>query len=108
MKAENSRGMLALVILMGVVIVIGSVVVVVTIASRLINPAKSGDGDAPIAAPFDPVDVPIAEGCQVVETVIQGDRLVLRLGTGGRCNQLLLIDLRNGKLTGRVNLVATP
>lgn len=107
MKAETNRGMLALVILMGAVIVIGLIVVVVTIASRLIDAARTDDSG--IAAPsFEVVDIPISDGCQVVETVSDGDRLILRLGAGARCDQLLIIDIRTGELAGRINLVPAP
>jgi hypothetical protein len=106
MKAEGHRGMLALVIVLGVIIAVGLVVVIGTIFSRLYNAARSGDGAA--ATDFDAVNLPITDGCQVVETAIDGDRLALRLGTGGRCNQLLIVDLASGALIGRINLVPAP
>jgi hypothetical protein len=107
MNAEGNRGLVALVIVMGVIVAIGLVVVVVTIASRLIN-ASRGDGQGQTPAGFETADIPITEGCQVMESLTEGGRLILRLGNAGRCNQLLFIDVESGKLIGRINLVPAP
>ena len=88
---------MALVIVMGALIVIGMAVVIVTIAHRLMGSgAPAGFGSAEVAVPA---------GCQVVETVPTADRLVLRLGTGERCNQVIIVDLATGRVLGRLNLV---
>lgn len=107
MNAEGNRGLVALVIVMGAVVAIGLIVVVVTIASRLIN-ASRGDGQGQAPAGFEAADIPITEGCQVMESLTDGGRLILRLGTAGRCNQMLVIDIASGKLIGRINLVPAP
>jgi hypothetical protein len=107
-KAEsrtNLRVLLALVIFMGILIVAGIVVVGVTIANRL---SSMGADERPGAGGFDAADIPIPAGCEIVETRPDGNRLVLRLGSGGRCNQLIVIDLRSGAVTGRLNFVPTP
>ena len=96
------KGMLALVIIMGVLIVIGSIVVIATIANRM---SGSTVEIARPAAAFDMVDLPMPAGCQVVETVATDDRLILRLGNGERCNQLLVVDPVSGKHLGTVRLV---
>jgi hypothetical protein len=44
-------------------------------------------------------------GCQVVETVATDERLVLRLGSGERCNQVLIVDLATGTLLGTLRLM---
>jgi len=54
------------------------------------------------------VSVPVPAGCSIVETRPDGNRLVVRLGSGGRCDQLLVIDLRSGAVTGRLNFVPSP
>jgi hypothetical protein len=91
------KGLLALVIIMGVLIVVGLIVVVVTIANRL------GGSSASIG--FDTADLPIPGGCQVVETIPADDRLILRLGTGDRCSRLLIVDMASGRLLGTLRLV---
>jgi hypothetical protein len=88
------KALAALVIVMGVLIVIGLVVVAVTVTSRLRGNAALGS-----------IDLAIPAGCQVVETVPATDRLILRLGTGERCNQIIIVDMASGKLLGRLNLV---
>jgi hypothetical protein len=109
-KAEsppNLRALLAVVIFMGIVIVAGMVVVGVTIAVRL---GSLGEGDKPAATAsgFGEAVVPIPAGCAIVETRPDGNRLIVRLGSGGRCDQLLVIDLRSGAVTGRLNFVPSP
>lgn len=97
------KGLLALVIIMGVLIVIGSVVVVVTIANRMSG--SKAEVAASKATVFDTVDLPVPAGCEVVETTTADDRLILRLGTGDRCSQLLVVDLASGRHLGTIRLV---
>jgi hypothetical protein len=97
------KGLRALVIIMGVMIVAGLIVVIVTIASRLSGSETTAGGAAP--PKFDNVDLPVPAGCQVVETVTAADRLVLRLGSGERCNRVLIVDLGTGELLGSLRLV---
>ena len=100
---RTMKPLVALVIIMGVLIVAGLVVVVVTIVSRM------GSGNATAsraaAAPFAAVDLPIPAGCEVKETTTADDRLILRLGSGERCNQLLIVDMATGRLLGTLRLV---
>lgn len=100
---RTMKPLLALVIIMGVLIVVGLVVVVVTIVNRM------GGGNAPAsraaATPFAAVDLSIPAGCEVKETTTAADRLILRLGSGERCNQLLIVDMDTGKLLGTLRLV---
>jgi Family of unknown function (DUF6476) len=99
---RNMRALLILVIAMGVLIVVGLVVVIATVMHR-VNPSASS---APASsAGFGSVDVAVPAGCQVVETTPSADRLVLRLGTGDRCNQIIIVELATGRLLGRLNLV---
>jgi len=96
------KGLLALVIIMGALIVAGLIVVVVTIAMRL---SGSGSEAAPTRAGFETLDLPIPAGCQVMEMVAADDRLILRLGSGERCNQILAVDTATGRHLGTVRLV---
>ena len=99
---RTMRPLLALVIIMGVLIVVGLVVVVVTIVNRM-------SGERPVVASVAPpsfgmVDLPMPAGCQVMETTTSDERLILRLGSGDRCNKLLIVDLTSGKLLGTLRL----
>lgn len=99
---RNMKPLVALVIIMGVLIVAGIVVIVVTIVSRM-----SGDrtANSPVATQFAVADLAVPAGCQVMETTTAADRLILRLGTGERCNQVLIVDMSTGKLLGTLRLV---
>src|SRR5262245_63769613 len=108
LKTESTpklRALLALVIFMGILIIAGLVVVGVTIANRL---SKMGAEDRPASGGFGTADIPVPAGCEIVEIRPDGNRLVVRLGSGGRCDQLLVIDMRSGTVSGRLNFVPTP
>ena len=96
-EIPNLRGLKAVVVVMGVIIVVGLVVVVVTIANRLGGMGKTGPG-------FGTVDVAVPAGCEVVETVSDGTRLILRFGSGERCRRIVIVDLATGRTLGTVNL----
>jgi Family of unknown function (DUF6476) len=100
---HNMKLLVALVIIMGVLIVAGLVVVVVTITNRM--GAGNATGSRAAAAPFAAADLPIPAGCEGKETTTTDDRLILRLGSGERCNQVLIVDLATGKLLGTLRLV---
>lgn len=100
---RNMKPLIALVIIMGVLIVAGLAVVVVTIASRSGGADRTASTRA--AAKFATVDLPVPAGCEVMETTTADDRLILRLGSGDRCNQVLIIDMTTGRLLGTLRLV---
>ncbi len=96
--------MLTVVIILGVIIVIGMIVVVVTIANRLGSSGTAREA-AGAGGGFGVAELSLPAGCEVIETVTAGDRLVLRLGRGSRCNQILIVDITTGALRGRLDLV---
>jgi hypothetical protein len=100
---RNMKPLIALVIIMGVLIVGGLVVVVVTIANRVVG--GGGTASTHAAPEFAAVDLPVPAGCQVMETTTADDRLILRLGSGERCNQILVVDMATGRLLGTLRLV---
>ena len=100
---RNMKPLVALVIIMGVLIVAGD--------RRRRRDHRQPDGRradrrtrGPRAA-FATVDLPVPAGCQVMETTTADDRLILRLGSGERCNQVLIVDMATGKLLGTLRLV---
>ena len=99
---RHTRTLLALVIVMGVLIVVGTVIVVATVINRMSSVAR------PVSASpsgFDNAYLTLPAGCEVVEATPTADRLVLRLGTGERCNLIIIVDLATGRALGRLNLV---
>lgn len=98
---RNMKLLVALVIIMGVLIVAGIVVIVVTIANRM---GGRGTASSRAAPEFATVDLPVPAGCQVMETTTADDRLILRLGSGERCNQVLIVDMTTGRLLGTLRL----
>lgn len=100
----------ALVIVMGVLIVIGTTVVVVTIYNRMQTlgeaapePAAAPAASAPLPV-FREAPVALPDGCRVVEMVPAGERLLLRLGSIARCNRILVLDLGSGAVLGSFEL----
>jgi hypothetical protein len=63
-------------------------------------------GGAP--APLGEVIVPVPAGCVIADSRIEGPYLVLRLdGLAERgCQQVVLVDLESGRVTGRVTAVS--
>jgi len=107
----------ALVIVMGVVIVVGLTVVVVTIYNRLNRPAVQTPASAAsaVSAPqsesasgFGSAQLTVPEGCRVVEMVPAGDRLLLRLGSPPRCDTILVVELATGRQLGTIDLIPQP
>ncbi len=81
------RALKALVIGMGVLIVAGLIVVVVTIASRTL------DGERP------PTEAALAlpDGAEVLETALDGNRIALRLRLPGGAEAIHVFDLATGR-----------
>jgi hypothetical protein len=82
-----------LVIGMGILIVAGFVVVAVTLASRLGSPKGFGD-----------VALPVPGHCTIAEAAPDRGRVILRLGGGGLCEQVLVIDADSGAVVGRLTV----
>ena len=91
-SAPSYRGLLALVIFLGVLIMLG--------VGALIGAAASGGGRGREAAPFNAsVDAP---GAHIESTELQGNRILLRLSGGARGEELVILDAQSGRLVGRV------
>ena len=81
------RALKALVIGMGVLIVVGLIVVVVTIANRTL------DGERP------PTEAALAlpDGAEVLETALDGNRVALRLRLADGAEAIHVFDLATGR-----------
>jgi hypothetical protein len=94
------RGLLALVIILGALIMIG--------VGALIAGAMLGAGrraEVASAAPF-MTAVP-APGSRIESAEIQGTRILMRL-TGGSGDEVVILDAASGRLLGRIRLEGSP
>src|SRR5262245_51000807 len=94
------RGLLALVIILGALIMIG--------VGALIAGAMLGAGrraEVANAAPF-MTTVP-APGARIESAELQGNRILMRL-TGGAGDELVILDANSGRLLGRVMVGSRP
>lgn len=105
----------ALVIIMGVLIVLGTTVVVVTIYNRLNSGGtergateRAAGPASPTPASFGTATVALPDGCRASEMVPGGDRLLLRLGGGPGCDGILVLDLNTGRQLGKLEFVTEP
>lgn len=88
---------------MGVLIVIGVVVVAVTIVKRSTRLAET-----PASAGFGRAEIGIPAGSRVAETVIDGNRMVLRLVLADGRTRMVVVDMRTGRRTGAIDLRPQP
>lgn len=95
------QGLKGLVIFMGILIVIGLIVVAYGLASRM-----SGDR----TGAFGEVDLALPAGCVIAGSEAENDRLILRIGGPAErgCQQVLVLDLKDGELLGRIMAQPAP
>ena len=96
----SHRGLLALVIVLGVLIMIGLVALIV---SAMLGAGRRGDAGA--GTPY-LTSVP-APGARIESAEIQGNRILMRL-SGGEGDELVILDATSGRLLGRVTLRGAP
>lgn len=106
------RALKAVVIVLGVLILAGTTILVVTIirrAQRLGEP-RPVEITAPVGPPrgFDTARVKLPPGSEVVETRAAGERLVLRVRLPGGEERLILLDMGSGAVTGTIVLEPAP
>lgn len=93
------RGLKALVIGMGVLIVAGLVFLVYAIID------KAGEDGFSAAKPID-ARVSLPAGAEVVETSLGDGRIAVRLRMADGSGRLLLFDAKTGRPVGRIDLTA--
>jgi len=98
-KATPSyRGLLALVIILGVLIVAGVVALIVAIVLRVGNRATTGEAyAASVAAP----------GQRIESSQLDGNRILLRL-SGPNGDELVVLDAASGRVIGRIAVNSRP
>ena len=94
-----------LVIVMGLAILVILAFVIFTIAGQI-----SGVGGGGEPAGFGEIELEVPLGCSIASAEGKDDTLVVRLdGLVERgCQQVLIVDLKSGRVLGRVKAVPTP
>ena len=96
------RALIALVVVMGLAILIGSTTLVVLLVQRAHAPTVAGLSGVTTPAPAT-LTLSEPEGTRIAATAVAGDRLVVQLSGGGP-DRLVVLDLRANTLLGRVAL----
>jgi hypothetical protein len=92
------RGLLALVIILGALILIG---VGALIAGAMLSAGRRAEAESPYLTAVS------APGAHIESAEIQGNRILMRL-TGGGGEELVVLDAASGRLIGRIRLEAAP
>ena len=95
------RALKAAVIVMGVLIVAGVAVIVVTIVRRLSSPSASPTPSTQAVVPSTLLHEPL--GTHIASVAASPDRLALTLQGGGP-DRVVVIDTRSGKIVARAEL----
>jgi hypothetical protein len=102
----------ALVIIMGLLILAGLGLLVYGMVNQVSEVAGPGGPVAPDApGGFDEVEISLPSGCSVVETRVDGDRLIVRTDgpdSNASCRKIIIIDLESGEVLGRVQFKLGP
>jgi hypothetical protein len=98
------RALKIAVIVMGVLLVVGTVALIVAIATRVSHKPAEPAARAEYAAP--PIDLPA--GSQIEAMTAGPDRLVIDLLLADGTRQLLVIDLATGRRLGTIPLRTLP
>ena len=99
---------------MGVLIILGLVVILVTIAKRMTGgkaPDMQAAAEAPAplpVAPFGDTLVSIPRGGRMVDFRSEGDRLLIHVRPPGLDDVIHVIDLKTGKMLGTVTVGPRP
>lgn len=112
-SARTLRTMKAVVILLGVLIVLGLFALVAGIIWKSSKP-KPAEVEAPppaqvVTLPTNgtgPLSLPLPQGATISEMALDGDRVALQIKSI-EGEELIVIDIAQGKVIGRVRLVTT-
>ncbi len=101
-----------LVVVLGVLIVVALGVIAVTVATRVSAPTKpaatASASAAALTGAFGNVRVALPAGARVLETHIEGGRLVLRVARLDGSEAVLAYDLATGREAGAIELTTAP
>lgn len=114
MEKQGSRALLAAVIGMGVLLAVGSLVLVGVLVHRISHPRDSATDAAAGTAPAVTQMLPAADvgrlvldepaGTHIVSLARQGDALLAVALTGGGADRVILWDLVHNRIAGRMQV----
>jgi hypothetical protein len=96
------RGLKALVVVMGVMLVVGVAGIIVAIAMRLSHRAPTSD------KAFSAAPIMLPHGSTIESMRVGADRIVLQIDLADGTVQLLIIDLATGRQLGTIPLQEQP
>jgi len=93
------------VVIMGIMLVVGFMVVVGTIAYRAVKLSQADPSitDAPDKHGFSRLDVDVAPDTLISQIELDGNRMAVHV-TKNAADEILIIDIKRGALLGRVRL----
>lgn len=95
------RALKVLVVVMGILILAGVTVIVVTIVRRATGPSAT----PATAATIGDLKFPLPPGAMIEEQSLEGDRFVVRMRLADGTIRLMVFDLAHGRELGRVDFV---
>lgn len=95
------RGAMIVAIVMGVMIVVGTTILIAVVIARYEHPAAPASADRPYAAP-----IAIPHGARVAAMKIEAGRLVVDLALPQGDQEIIVIDLATGARVGTIELRA--
>ncbi|HEX3484067.1 MAG TPA: hypothetical protein VHT51_03340 [Micropepsaceae bacterium] len=101
---QSPRGLLALVIILGALIVLGVIGLIVAAVFKAGNRAPA---DVPAGANGSYAATVIAPGEHIESTQLEGNRILLRL-SGPNGEELVVIEAASGRVVGRIAIAAKP
>jgi len=98
-----------LVIFMGVLIVLGTGVLIYTLATRGAKMAAgatpaSSSGATPLTGGFGRAVLDIGSGCEIATSHADSGRLILRVDGPGACRKILVLDPATGAVAGQLDI----
>lgn len=102
---NSERALKIVVIVLGIILVVGFLVVVVTIAWRASTMGRDTAEPAVAERPqgFSQLDVEVERDTLISQIELDGERMAVHV-TRGTMDEILIIDIRRGELIGRVRL----
>ncbi len=98
------RWLKALVIGMAILIVVGTVVIAVMLARRSGSDGEAASGATGGSAAVAARRIALPAGARVIETVLDGDRVALRIALANGAERVVIIDIRTGRRLGTLDL----
>jgi hypothetical protein len=105
-SARGTRILKIAVVVMGIMLIVGFMVVVITIAYRAmkLGEATKTVDPVPIVQGFSRLDVEVEPDTLISQIELDGNRMAVHV-TKDSADEILIIDIKSGELLGRVRLL---